>query len=186
MEVFGYQTLEDKDNIDEIELDGPFKCTRPDAWLGDGCYLWDSNMEWAKQWGKNVYQHHGKDFVIGRCSLLIDESCFDLFGNVSHQMEFKKLIEILVEHQFIEKERITVPVLIEYLKRKGIFEFKSIRAADFQGSPDKLAFRLKNIRGKWIVREHMLLNQRVQICVIHKKNVILPPFLVVYPEKYLI
>lgn len=30
-----YQTVEDRDNPDNIEAEGPFKCTRKDAWLGE-------------------------------------------------------------------------------------------------------------------------------------------------------
>ncbi len=33
--------------------------------------------------------------------------------------------------------------------------------------------------------EYMIINQRVQICVIEKKEVLLRPFSVIYPEKYL-
>ena len=40
----GYHTVEDRDNPDEIEADGPFKCTRGDAWLGPGYYFWDSKI----------------------------------------------------------------------------------------------------------------------------------------------
>ncbi len=33
-------------------------------------------------------------------------------------------------------------------------------------------------------KEYMMINQRVQICVIKKKDVLLRSFEVVYPEKY--
>ncbi|MGV8139249.1 MAG: hypothetical protein AB2L20_28990 [Mangrovibacterium sp.] len=186
MEVLGYQTLEDKNNIDEIEVNGPFKCTRSEAWLGEGYYLWDSEIEWAMQWGLNCYAKNGKDFVIGRCSLLIDERCFDLFGNVSHLIEFRNIVTYLIEGKFVDAERITVPKVIGYLKKKGIFDYESIRAADYPREPNKLAFRVKYVHGKLTIKEYMLINPRVQICVINKKNVILTPFLVIYPEKYLI
>ena len=47
MVVEGYQTLEDKDNLDEVELDGPFPCRHKGAWLGFGSYLWDTRVDWA-------------------------------------------------------------------------------------------------------------------------------------------
>ena len=37
--VKAFQTLEDMDNIDIVELNGPFPCTHKGAWLGYGCYL---------------------------------------------------------------------------------------------------------------------------------------------------
>ena len=51
MMVKAFQTLEDMDNIDIVELNGPFPCIHKGAWLGYGCYLWDSRIEWAIDWG---------------------------------------------------------------------------------------------------------------------------------------
>lgn len=34
MLTIGYHTLEDRDNVDEIENFGPIKCTNKAAWLG--------------------------------------------------------------------------------------------------------------------------------------------------------
>ena len=185
MEVVGYQTLEDKDNIDEIEMDGPYQCTHRSAWLGTGRYLWDTNFQWALEWGPIAYCKYGKDFVIGKCKVVLDEHCYDLHGSVAHWLDFKEIVDSLIDTGYLSKDKITVPKVIEYLKKKGLFDYKSIRAVDYPGSPNKLAFRIKNHKGRARIQEHMLMNQRVQICVIEKKDVILPPFLVVYPEKYL-
>jgi hypothetical protein len=66
------------------------------------------------------------------------------------------------------------------MKNKQIFGYKSIRAADVTSKVIRLHFSQKAER-----QEYMMINQRVQICVIEKKDVILPPFTVVYPEMYL-
>lgn len=34
-----FQAVKDLDNPDEIEQNGPFKCRREDAWLGEGYYF---------------------------------------------------------------------------------------------------------------------------------------------------
>lgn len=34
-----FQAVKDLDNPDEIEQNGPFKCRRKDAWLGEGYYF---------------------------------------------------------------------------------------------------------------------------------------------------
>ena len=60
MIVTGYQTLEDRDNIDHVETVGPFPCSRGDAWLSNGCYLWDTNMKWAIEWGQNSFGKKGR------------------------------------------------------------------------------------------------------------------------------
>ncbi len=175
MEVTGYQTLEYRDNNDEIETEGPFECTRPEAWLGRGYYFWDSNIEWAISWGENAYVKNGKDFVIGSCIIDLDQDCFDLFGNVECQQELVKIIDEFKESGLInENHKLTLPNIIEYLKQQGIFPYKSIRAGD-NYSPVKVLF--PGNRGEYIV-----VNQRVQICIIQKKGVILTTFKVIYPQ----
>lgn len=185
MIVEALQTLEDRDNIDQIEKEGPFKCIRSDAWLGQGYYFWDTNMDWAIQWGKNSYEKSNKEYVIGRCRVNLDAKCYDLFGNVAHLIDLKQIIKAIVDTGYLSKDRITVPKLIEYLKSKGLFNYNSIRAGDFPKKPHQLPFNFKLVGNKFVIKEYMVINQRVQICVIVKNDVILPPFSVIYPEKYL-
>lgn len=176
MVVTGYQTLEDRDNIDEIETEGPFECTRPNAWLGIGYYFWDSKIEWAISWGENAYNKKGMDFVIGSCIIDLDKDCFDLFGNVGCQQELVKIISEFKESGLIdENQDLILPNIIEYLKQQGIFPYKSIRSYD-NYNPVKIYF--PGNRG-----EYTEVNQRVQICVIQKENVILTSFKVIYPKR---
>jgi len=177
MIITAYQTLEDTDNIDAIEMDGPFKCTRTDAWLGPGYYFWDTNMNWAIGWGESSYNKKGLDYIIARCNLDLT-NCFDLVGNVQHQFD---LVECIKVYKASEKSKTrrepVIPELIEFMKRKGIFTYNSIRSSD---NPDtKRVFYVPD-RNNFVV-----VNQRVQVCVIDKRNVLLRPFKVVYPEKYL-
>lgn len=179
MIVDGYQTLEDKDNIDHIESEGPFVCRRPGAWLGIGYYFWDTNMEWAIAWGVNSYEAYGKEFVIAKCQLDLTNNCFDLFGNVKHQIDFKEIIEVMLEADLIKNmNEAIVPNVIQFLKNKNLFQYKSIRAADMHNS--KLKFFFKSHKP-----DFMIINQRVQICVVEKKDVLLRPFSVIYPEFYI-
>lgn len=179
--VDAYQTLEDRDNIDHVEASGPFQCTRPDAWLGFGYYFWDTNMDWAKEWGFNSFERKGKQYIIGKCVVDITNQCFDLIGSVAHQMELMDVLETMKESgKFKQYHRRVLPNVIEYMKSKGIFPYKSIRAGDVTNKVVKLHFSKSEER-----REYMLINQRVQICVIERKDVVLPPFTVVYPEIYL-
>ena len=67
-----------------------------------------------------------------------------------------------------------IPNLIEFMKEKEIFSYSSIRAADMHKKIMRLRFR--EDRG-----EYMIINQRVQICVIHRKGVILRPLKVIFP-----
>jgi hypothetical protein len=67
-----------------------------------------------------------------------------------------------------------IPNLIEFMKNQGIFTYSSIRAADMQRSIMRLRFRGDR-------PEFMVINQRVQICVIHRKGVLLHPLKVIFP-----
>ncbi|NIJ52335.1 hypothetical protein [Dyadobacter arcticus] len=176
MIVTAYQTLEDKDNLDEIETEGPFKCTRSDAWLGYGFYFWDTNMKWAIAWGENSYTRRGKGYVVGRCEVDLSNRCFDLHGNVAHQLELKEIIEVLKRSgKFRTGNRLILSSILEFLKNEGLFEYKSIRIGD---NNDPLKIHFTERRG-----EFMVINQRVHICVIERKDVILHPFSIVYPER---
>jgi hypothetical protein len=177
MIVTAYQTLEDKDNVDEIETEGPFKCTRSDAWLGHGFYFWDTNMKWAIAWGENSYTRRGKGYVIGRCEIDLANSCFDLHGNVAHQQELKETIEVLKSSGKLKSgHRLILGGILEFLKNEGLFQYKSIRIGD---NNDPLKVHFNERKG-----EFMVINQRVQICVVERMGVILHPFSIVYPEKY--
>jgi len=179
MIVEAYQTLEDKDNIDHIEMEGPFVCRRSGAWLGIGYYFWDTNMDWAIAWGENSYNNYNKDFIVAKCKLDLTNNCFDLVGNVKHQMELMQSMDVMLKSNKIKKDDEKIlPYILIFMKRMGLFNFKSIRASDMHKNILKLHFK----PGKG---EYMIINQRVQICVIEKKEVLLRPFSVIYPEKYL-
>ncbi len=174
--VTAYQTLEDRDNIDEIEFEGPFKCTRNDAWLGHGYYFWDTNMDWAIAWGKGSYSKQGKNFVIGRCRIDLSKECFDLLGCVAHWQELLEIIGVFVDSKKIkDPSQKIVPNIIMFMKKNGVFPYKSIRAADFHKNSVQLYFKDDQ-------KEYMVINQRVQICVIDIKEVLLHPFSVIYPD----
>lgn len=43
-----YQTVEDRNNPDDVEQHGPFLCTNKMAWLGHGYYFWDTFINLAR------------------------------------------------------------------------------------------------------------------------------------------
>ncbi len=125
MIVEAYQTLEDKDNIDHIEMEGPFECKRSGAWLGIGYYFWDTNMDWAIAWGVNSYNVYKKDFVVAKCLLDLTDNCFDLVGNVKHQMELMQSMDVMLKSNKIKKDDEKIlPYILLFMKRMGLFNFK--------------------------------------------------------------
>ena len=80
-----FQTLEDRNNPDEVESQGPFICTN-NPWLGKGYYFWDTFLDLAHWWGKQV---HSGNYII--CQTFIEDNSeyiLDLVGNTQHLIEF--------------------------------------------------------------------------------------------------
>jgi hypothetical protein len=175
MITIGYQTLEDRDNIDEIETDGPFFCIRQNAWLGRGCYFWDYDISWAHDWGKKAYERQRKSYIIGKCDITLGDTCFDLHGNMKQLNDFRDIVEVIKSSNKFNGKRLIVSNIIEYMKSKRIFNYKLIRASEIPTYVNKISFGGNR-------DEHMVTNPRVQICVIDKKGVVLSPFKVIYPE----
>lgn len=172
----GYHTLQDQGNVDVIERNGPIKCETQAAWLGHGYYFWDADINWGHSFGRSRYR---EEYMIFEAEIVLNNETYDLYGNVSHKLEFKALWEELRENGHFEPgEEITVPKLIEYLKSHVGFSYNSIRAADNPDRQSVLSFGGRK-------GEFMYLNERVQICLITKKNLSLQSFRVVYPDKYL-
>jgi hypothetical protein len=180
MTITAYQTLEDRDNLDHVEMEGPFACTHRGSWLGSGYYFWDTNMDWAINWGKTAYESRGNEYFIGRCQLDLSKDCFDLVGNVAHWKDLLEVFDVFTKSKKIRnQEKIILPNVIQFMKNNGLFPFKSIRASDMHRNVRRIHFR--NDRG-----EYMIINQRVQVCVIDRQEVLIRPFSIVFPEKYLL
>ncbi|MEZ0607673.1 hypothetical protein ACAW74_04105 [Fibrella sp. WM1] len=173
MIVTGYQTLEDQENADYIEQYGPFVCKRPDAWLGDGYYFWDSNIDWAHDWG-DYYSQNG--YVICSSQIRLDETVFDLFGNVKHQQLFERAYIALRERT---RSEVTVPQVINAMKMLKAFPFHAIRAFDEPRTVSTIRYNHKR-------PEQLIIGQRVQICLVNKNNLLSQTFRIVFPEKYVI
>ncbi|GAB3327755.1 hypothetical protein GCM10027299_28810 [Larkinella ripae] len=168
-----YQTLEDRDNPDDVEKNGPFICSRSDAWLGTGYYFWDSNIQWAESWGQ-VYTKNG--YIICQAQIVYNERIFDLWGNVNHQAAFKSALELLKKRPPTGRPIVAREVLA-FLVRSGHFAYSGIRAAD----EPKDVVTVKYNKHK---AEVLIVNQRVQICLLDKNNLLSHTFRIVFPEKY--
>jgi hypothetical protein len=177
MRVTCFQTLEDLDNIDHVEFYGPFKCERSDAWLGHGFYFWDRSIDNAHNWGKKVYLNKAKKYIIGSLELDVLFKCFDLHNNPECQDEFEDIFLTTQKHPKFKGKIVTVPQIIELLKKSSVFHYHSIRVSDLPDNLLKIRFNASDKR-----TETTYLKPRIQICVIHPHNVFLSDFNVIYPK----
>lgn len=86
-----YQTLQDRNNHIECELEGPFPCEWENTWIGKGFYFWFHHLELALWWGNSRYSK--KNFVVYESTCKDIEKCWDLHSSPLHQEEFMKWLE---------------------------------------------------------------------------------------------
>lgn len=178
-----YQTLADKENPEYVEQNGPFECSKKNAWFGNGFYFWDTFIENAHWWGEISYNN---SYIItsGKCDF-DREKCFDLTGSdTSHNIIFCDALKIIQESQILEK--ITVPRVIEFLKMNTQFTFEAIRGygintispnGDFKKYVKRLNFKI----GSFQYLDYL---PAIQICLLEKKSLNYREHKIVYPEIY--
>ncbi|MFN0049344.1 MAG: hypothetical protein ACKVOU_09495 [Cytophagales bacterium] len=166
-----YHTCEDRGNIDKIEQEAPYKCTHSKSWLGEGYYFWDSNVNWAHEWGQEIYTKNG--YVICEAQYVLNECCLDLFGNVNHLTQFRQLSKQLFEKLENPNEMILCSQVIAYMK-KFDFKYDSIRSYHTPKNAFSLKFRNNGY-------ESIVLDSKVQICLLNKNCLVSHSLKVVYP-----
>lgn len=171
-----YQAVEDRNNRDEVESDGPYKCVSSSAWLGEGYYFWDTNIGLAHWWGKTAY--NGR-YMVCRIDFVCDyDAVFDLVGDMAAIQLMKETVAFL---NSVGKP-CTVPTAIEYLKRHTDFckKYVAIRAKDekIPAREDKIFF----VSG--VNKPYLNLNPRIQFCFFDKSVFIGYDYKIVYPDDY--
>lgn len=170
-----YQTVENRENPDEVESNAPFKCTNPKAWLGEGYYFWETFDVCAHKWGESIY---GGNYFI--CEVFASYDCnevLDLVGNTEQIKDVSKIAQIL------EKDYdtpIMVPLIIRYLKTRVGFTYKMIRVHSIDAFPsvEPLNYRFVNHN-----KSYLSLRPIIQCCVLNK-SILQLPVRIVYPPEY--
>lgn len=184
MEITLYQTLEDRENPDQIENEGPFICRADGAWLGHGYYFWDTHIELGHWWGLRAY---GIDsYVICRAYCNLDNTCWDLIGNGQHRLDFEKACNLIVDEGLSDKEKLIVPNVIEYLKRKKQFPYKAIRTLSMDTiQPNQTEeWLVLKIKFKQSKNSYLDLRPAIQLCLFEKRGLSLKDYFIVFPDNY--
>ncbi len=181
-----FQTLEDRDNADEVENWGPFICDIQSAWLGNGYYFWDFHIELGHWWGKERY---GKDkYII--CKALCDISpdrCWDLHSEGTHREEFIKALQLLIKHGVANKNKITVAQVIEYAKQNGFFNHEAIRVQGINTAKksNKLEVGTRLLFLDTNRAAYYDVYPAIQVCLLSKKSLSMRNYHIVWPEMYI-
>lgn len=177
-----YQTLENRENFDEIIANGPFLCRWPNTWLGEGYYFWDSLICNAHWWGKYRFD---ESYVItrGMCDFN-SELCFDLYANFDHLMQFEEICNKISSNNLTDQP-ITVPAVIEFLKMSNNFPYQAIRANSTVQIDEKIKknrsfiFRVPFEIGK---KNYLDTRPTVQLCLLNKGSLNFRDYTIIYPE----
>jgi hypothetical protein len=130
-----YQTLQNRDNPDQVENEGPFFCDWNNAWLGEGYYFWEAFLNSAHWWGKN----HCKDyyFICEANCVQTETNCFDLVGDTKHMLIFCEAVDEMKKKGIITNLT-TVTRILQYLKDElKIFKFEATRAVGYTSIGEK-------------------------------------------------
>lgn len=184
MEITLYQTLEDRENPEKIEAEGPFLCRHKGAWLSEGYYFWDTHIELSHWWGETNYKQKG--YVICRAYAILDETCWDLHGNGNHLLEFEKVCMEMINQGIAKSETLLVPNVIAFLRKTGKFPYKAVRALGVSSiSPNQsiegLVYRLKFVETN---KTFLDLRPAIQLCLFEKRGMSLKDYFIVFPDNY--
>lgn len=131
-----YQTLEDRQNDEEVEDHGPYFCSEryangilksgtKEPWLGEGYYFWDTRIADARWWGDTVYSRKG--YII--CKTTYDQNSpllYDLVGDIRQFDEFIDCAELIKKK--LNLKTVKFPVVLAYMKKENVdFNYKAIR-----------------------------------------------------------
>ena len=178
-----YQTVEDRDNPEQIKSKAPFLCDRTDAWLGEGYYFWDTLIENAHWWGETVYKQKGHVVLKFLCDS-INEKCFDLHGNLEHLNNFNEISDALEKEGLINKST-TVAWVIQYLKLNADLDkrYDGIRVYGHNSKSRHKTIKMLFRQGR-NSNQYLELAPPVQLCLFRKDSFNLQSGVIVYPSHY--
>lgn len=172
-----YQTVENRDNADEVEQQGPYRCDSKLAWLGPGYYFWDSDIKLGHWWGKKHYPN--SSYIICRSTIPNDNEVFDLYNRFDDRKVFSDCAEIIRKE--CRANDVKVQGVIEYLKCHTSFQkrYKGIRA---YGNGSASYYDFASYRFKFVDNNKAFLDNcpAIQYCIIDKT--LLTGYEIVYPD----
>ncbi|GLU50733.1 hypothetical protein Dfri01_01940 [Dyadobacter frigoris] len=181
-----HQTLENRENPDEVEKSGPFRCNWQNTWLGEGYYFWDTFIENAHWWGEVRYNDN---YIICEAQCDFDSStCFDLVGDTDHMNDFNISLNFLKDQRLIDNKTSFARIFNFIRVKIPDFKFQAVRVygiksiSDYNENYAKFRHRVMFEPNK---PQYLDYKPPIQICIFEKKGLNLRNFKIVYPEEYM-
>ncbi|PQA89835.1 hypothetical protein B0A70_15495 [Chryseobacterium piscicola] len=178
-----YQTLEDRNNPEDIEYYGPFKCRKKTSWLGDGYYFWDSFLELAHFWGKN--SGYGTYVICHATADLNENLCYDLVGNYSHMKDMINIVNRMESEGLVNKTT-TVKRIIEFMRKIDCFNQYAIRVIGTNSiaNNDGNDSFLQRFKFDSKLPAYLDLIPPIQVCIYDCAKVSLQDYRIIHPDIY--
>lgn len=143
------------------KLNKPVKCTRDDAWLGDGYYFWD-DLDDARKWGITSKKRTGQYEVYK--SRVNCENILDTVFNEEHYRFWLKQIEKTAE-KLIKKTKMkpTLKEINDYFKERASWD--DLDGIMFQDLPGNLDFLLVKPIEYGRKKRAFVYKKRIQIAI---------------------
>ncbi len=179
-----YQTLEDRGtDLDVLEFEGPYPCDWNNAWFGKGFYFWDTFIENAHWWGKEIRQYKNGYIICSAICDYNDVECFDLIGNTEHLKLLFDTYEFLKNKKLITNST-TVSRIIQYMKEDlKLFNYTAVRAYGLRSKNYNSEFNF-SLLFETNKQPYLDLKPAIQICFYNKKSLNLRNFKIIYPPEY--
>ncbi len=179
-----YQTLENRDTeLNQLEENGPYSCKWENSWLGDGYYFWDTFIENAHWWGKEIRCYSSGYIICKAICDFNDIDCFDLVGNTEHLTMIDEAFGIL-KNEGLANSDTTVRRIIEFLKKNmKQFNYSAIRVLGFKVKNYKSQFSSNVFFERNNSSAYLDCKPPIQICFYRKKSLNLRDYHIVYPEE---
>lgn len=176
-----YQTLEDCDNVDYVEANGPFPGNVRDTWLGKGYYFWDTFINSAHFWGRISYLCAGKEYIIAQSNVLLPA---EKVLNLLEPTDLVKFAAWRDEYRrTFPKSKITIERVLTHAENimGSKFPYIAVRA-EFR---DCINIRDYQDRISPNGKAYLDLKPPIQVCIKDKNIIGKDNFKVIYPESYI-
>lgn len=177
-----YQTLEDRNNVDYVEANGPFPGNVRDRWLGKGYYFWDTFIDAAHYWGFVSYKSKGKGYIIAKSEVDIPQNKLLNLLEPAQIVMFTKWRDSYA--RTFPDSKVTIERVLTHAKNimGANFPYVAIKA-EF-----KDCFNYKEYQDRIYPypasKAYLDLKPPVQICILDKSIIGADNFKVVYPIEY--
>jgi hypothetical protein len=179
-----YQTLEDRNSdVYRLEADGPYPCHWENTWLGDGYYFWDTFIDNAHWWGRDIRKYKNGYIICEAICDFNDTECLGLHGKLEHLQMFKESYELMRSRGMVDNKTTVKKVLAFLQGEMTSFNYTAIRVNGMKSRKLNSEYSI-NLIFETEKIPYLDMLPAVQICFFKKNSLNLRNYKIVFPDTY--